>query len=463
MSYSDVVPGPDDARTPEEFVRLLRRLRARSELTYRELEVRAQRHGLHLARSTTAAVLGRGALPRAGFVHAYVAACGLTPEPWLGARRRIAAACAAPAEQDPAVPESGTAGPEHGARTPAVPVVPAQLPSDISDFTGRTTHLRAIEEVLTGADGTPHGVVPTVAVSGMAGVGKTSLAVHAAHALTERFTGGRLFVDLRGASAAPAEPGDVLVRFLRALGMRGPAAVPDSTEELSSLYRTLSADRDILVVLDNAASERQIRPLLPGVGGPAVLITSRRRLTSMGPSRSVELGPLPAAHGVEMLARIVGADRVAAEPGAAADIVRSCGRCPLAVRIAGARLACRRQWPLARLADLLRDERRRLDELAIGDLSVRESLERGYATLPDATRPAFRLLGLLEVPDFSAGAAAALLDCPADRAETHLEALVDASLLVAVPAGGADGTRYRMHDLVRIHARERAVAEGRAG
>ncbi|GCB49297.1 NB-ARC domain-containing protein [Streptomyces sp. NL15-2K] len=452
MAQSNVLPSPDEARTPEEFVRLLRRLRAWSELTYRELEVRAQRHGLHLARSTTAAVLGRGALPRAGFVHAYVAACGLTPEPWLGARQRIAAACAAPAA--PAA---------HGAEVPAVPLVPAQLPSDIADFTGREAQLQAVEEELTGASGTPNGVVPMVAVSGMAGVGKTSLAVHAAHELSERFSDGRLFVDLRGANAAPVEPGEVLVRFLRALGVPGSAAVPDSVEELAVLYRTLSADRRILVVLDNAASERQIRPLLPGVGGPAVLVTSRHRLTSIGAVRSVELGPLPPEHGVEMLARIVGADRVAAEPEAAADIVRLCGQCPLAVRVAGARLACRRQWPLGRLAGLLRDEQRRLDELTIGDLAVRESLEPEYAALPDATRRTFRLLGLLEVPHFTAGDAAVLLDCPVGLAETHLEALVDASLLAAVPAEGVGGTRYRMHDLVRLYARERAMVEESAG
>jgi hypothetical protein len=454
VSHTNAVPSPETARTPEEFVRLLRRLRAWSELTYRELEVRAQRHGLHLARSTTAAVLGRGALPRAGFVHAYVAACGLTPEPWLGARQRIATACAAPAGT------YGTAGTEE----PDGPAVPAQLPSDLADFTGREAHLTAIAEGLTGAGGTPHGVVPMVAVSGRAGAGKTSLAVHAAHALTERFTDGRLFVDLRGASSAPAGPREVLVRFLRALGLRGPTAVPDSVEELSALYRTLSAHRDILVVLDNAASERQIRPLLPGVGGPAVLVTSRHRLTSMGPSRSVELGPLSPEQGVEMLARIAGADRIAAEPEAAADIVRLCGRCPLALRVAGARLACRRQWPLARLADLLRDEQRRLDELAIGDLAVRECLEQEYAALPGEARRTLRLLGLLDAPHFPAGAAAALLDCPVGLAETHLEALVDASLLAAVPGEGTGGTTtYRMPDLVRLYARERAGSEEATG
>ncbi|MGI5430423.1 NB-ARC domain-containing protein [Streptomyces sp. CA-179760] len=446
MSHANAVPSPETARTPEEFVRLLRRLRAWSELTYRELEIRAQRHGLHLARSTTAAVLGRGALPRAGFVHAYVAACGLTPEPWLGARKRIAAA-------------SET----QGAEVPAVPVVPAQLPCDLADFTGREAHLTAIEQGLTGGNGTAHGVVPVVAVSGRAGAGKTSLAVHAAHALTERFTDGALFVDLRGASSAPAGPREVLVRFLRALGLPGPAAVPDSVEELATLYRTLSAHRDILVVLDNAASERQIRPLLPGVGGPAVLVTSRHRLTSMGPSRSVELGPLSPDQGVELLARIVGADRVAAEPEAAAGIVRLCGRCPLALRVAGARLASRRQWPLDRLADLLRDERCRLDELAIGDLAVRERLEQEYAALPGEARRTLRLLGLLEAPHFPAGAAAALLDCPVGLAETRLEALVDASLLTAVPGEDtAVPATYRMPDLVRLYARERADEEARA-
>ncbi|MEG8275806.1 NB-ARC domain-containing protein [Streptomyces sp. AHA2] len=443
MSHSNAVPSPETARTPEEFVRLLRRLRAWSELTYRELEVRAQRHGLHLARSTTAAVLGRGALPRAGFVHAYVAACGLTPEPWLGARRRIAAAADTP-----------------DAPHPVPAVVPAQLPSDLADFTGREAELASIEAGLTATDATAPGVVPLVAVSGRAGVGKTALAVHAAHALTERFTNGTLFVDLRGASGTPAEPRDVLVRFLNALGLPGATPVPDSVEELATLYRTLSAHRDILVVLDNAASERQIRPLLPGVGGPVVLVTSRHRLTSTVPSRSVELEPLPAEQGVELLARIAGADRVTAEPDAAADLVRLCDGCPLALRVAGARLACRRQWPLDRLAGMLRDERRRLDELAIGDLAVRACLEQEYAALPDAARRTFRMLGLLAAPRFPATAAASLLDCPADLADTHLEPLVDAGLLTAVPGEDGDATTtYRVPDLVRLYARERATAE----
>ncbi|WP_164551900.1 NB-ARC domain-containing protein [Streptomyces sp. WAC 01529] len=454
MAYSDVVLSPQHARTPEDFIRLLRRLRAWSELTYRELEVRARRCGLHLARSTAAAVLDRGALPRAGFVRAYVAACGVPPEPWLDARQRIAASCT----QAP--------GPVEAPVEAAVPLVPAQLPSDLADFTGREEQRRAVAQELTGAAAALHGVVPVVAVTGMAGIGKTALAVHTAHALTDRFPDGRLFVDLRGTSTAPAEPGEVLVRFLRALGVSPAAPVRDSVEELSALYRTVTAGRALLVVLDNAASERQVRPLLPGVGGPAVLVTSRNRLTTMGPSRSVELGPLSAEHGVTVLARIAGAERVAAEPEAAADIVRLCGRCPLALRVAGTRLACRGQWPLDRLAELLRDERGRLDELAIGDLAVRDSLEPGYATLLEATRRAFRLVARLGTAVFSAEAAAEVLDCPVDVAEAHLEALVDASLLTTAPADGDDraggGARYRMHDLVRLYAWERAVAEGTA-
>ncbi|MBW5420046.1 hypothetical protein GKQ77_00405 [Streptomyces sp. BG9H] len=450
MAYSDVVLSPQHARTPEDFIRLLRRLRAWSELTYRELEVRARRCGLHLARSTTAAVLGRGALPRAGFVRAYVAACGLPPEPWLDARQRIAASC------------EEASGPVEA----AVPRVPAQLPGDLADFTGREEQRRAVARELTPAAATLRGVVPVVAVTGMAGIGKTALAVHTAHALTDRFPDGRLFVDLRGTSRAPAEPGEVLVRFLRALGVAPAAPVRDSVEELAALYRTVTAGRALLVVLDNAASERQVRPLLPGVGGPAVLVTSRNRLTTMGPSRAVELGPLSAEHGMRVLARIAGADRVAAEPEAAADIVRLCGRCPLALRVAGTRLACRGQWPLDRLAELLRDERGRLDELAIGDLAVRDSLAPGYATLPVATRRAFRLVARLGTAVFSAEAAAVLLDCPVDVAEAYLEALVDASLLTTAPADGAEragrGARYRMHDLVQLYAWERAVAEGSA-
>ncbi|MGW1179212.1 ATP-binding protein [Kitasatospora sp. NPDC002543] len=344
-----------------------------------------------------------------------------------------------------------------GSRTdPGPSRVPSQLPRDIPDFTGRDEQVRLVLDALAA------GRVPVVA--GMGGIGKTALAVHTAHRAAADYPDGRLYADLRGADETPADPAGVLAAFLRALGA-DPREIPASLDERSALYRTLLAGRRTLVLLDNAAGEQQIGPLLPGTPAdradrtdarPAVLVTSRTALTALPGSRLVDLQELDAPHARTLLGRILGDHRVAAEPVAAAQIVELCGGMPLAVRIAGARLAARPRWTLARLAHLLRDERRRLDELSAGNLAVRAGFAVGYARLSEPTRRTFRLLGLLDAPDFAPWAAAALADIPPEQAERQLEELIDAQLLQET--GTEPHLRYRFHDLVRLYAREHAEA-----
>ncbi len=346
---------------------------------------------------------------------------------------------------------------------PATPTVIAlaQLPADVADFTGRHAQLTAIREHLTAGPGP----VPIATVAGTAGVGKTTLAVHAAHQLSEHFPDGQLYVNLRGAEAQPLDPAGVLARFLRAMGVDG-TEIPDDIEERAALYRSRLAGRRVLVLLDNASGEAQLRPLLPGASGSAVLVTSRARLTGLGGARQVDLAVLTDDQAVELLARVAGPQRVAAEPAAAEQIVRLCGCLPLAVRVAGARLGARPHWQLARLATDLADEHRRLDELRLGDLEVRASLALSYNSLDGPGRCAFRRLGLLDAPDFAAWVAAALVGdeerVDQSQAEDLVDALVDAQLLEVAGRDAAGQLRYRFHDLLRTYARELASQEPEA-
>jgi DNA-binding SARP family transcriptional activator len=332
--------------------------------------------------------------------------------------------------------------------------VPAQLPAGVADFTGRTAEVARLSGLLAGPD-RPGNAVPVVVVAGPGGVGKTALAVHTAHLLAGRFDGGQLHVDLHGGGSAPAAPAEVLERLLVAIGV--PAhAVPACLEERADLYRSHLAGRRVLVLLDDAAGEAQVRPLLPGSARCAVVVTSRSRLSSLEGAHRLDLDVLDTGPAVALLGGIAGRERVGAEPAAAADIVALCDRLPLAVRIAGARLAARPHGSLADLRDRLRDPRRRLDELAVGDLRVRASIELSYRSLPAPARCALRLLAVLAVPDFPAWAVAVLLDTGQAEAEDLIDTLLEAGLVTAV------GTRYRIRDLVRLYAHERAMAEDSA-
>ncbi|MFJ9595590.1 BTAD domain-containing putative transcriptional regulator [Streptomyces virginiae] len=327
----------------------------------------------------------------------------------------------------------------------AAHVRPAQLPATVPDFTGRSSFVAELGTILSG--GAQDQVMAVSALAGIGGVGKTTLAVHVAHAARPHFPDGQLYVDLQGTDARPAEPEAVLGSFLRALGTPD-TAIPDSPADRAALYRSTLDGRRVLVLLDNARDAAQVRPLLPGTAGCAALVTSRVRMAGLAGAHLVDLDVMSPEEALQLFTRIVGEERVRAERQAALDVVGACGFLPLAIRIAASRLAARRTWTVSVLAAKLADERRRLDELQAGDLAVKATFELGYGQLEPAQQRAFRLLGLADGPDISLSAAAAVLDLPEYDTEDLLEALVDCSLLESAAPG-----RYRFHDLVRLYAR----------
>jgi DNA-binding SARP family transcriptional activator len=332
---------------------------------------------------------------------------------------------------------------------------PCMLPPRVGDLTGRDGEIGRIVEVLLSR---PPGTPVICAVSGMPGVGKTALAVQAAHDVRDDFPDGQLYVNLRGAGSEPVDPSQALGRFLRALGTPG-AAVPDGLDERAEAFRARLSGRRVLVLLDDAADEAQVEPLLPPGDGCAVLITSRAALTALPGARRLVLQVLDAAASVELLDAITGRPELTTDVATAARLAELCGWLPLALRIAGARLAARPHWTVDRLISRLEAERDRLDELTHGTLSVRASLALGYSGLAERSRVLFRRLGLLEIPDFAGWVAAALLDAEPRDAEDVLEGLVEARLVEYAGMDDLGEPRYRIHDLVRLHARERGEAD----
>lgn len=341
---------------------------------------------------------------------------------------------------------------------------PAELPPAAATFTGRKAELDAVRKQL-GVDGPEvagartSGPLVISAVDGCGGVGKSTLAIRAAHDLSSRFPDGQLYVDLQGSTPGlePLRPLEVLGRFLRSLGVED-SRIPTDVGEAAARFRSLLADRRMLVVLDNARDSAQVRPLLPGWAGCGVLVTSRRMLTGLDGAGHLHLDLLTPDESLELLTRLVGSERVTAEPAAADEVVRLCGRLPLALRIAGARLAARPGWSLERFAARLASVSSGLGELELDGLGVRACIAVSYAEAADSGDPidqvatrAFTLLGLWDGPDISLPAAAALLELPEPEAEDGLERLVDARLLDSPTPG-----RYRMHDLTRRYAREQA-------
>lgn len=332
---------------------------------------------------------------------------------------------------------------------------PRELPAGVAWFTGRECVLAELRTFLTSSAPPRTGVVATV--SGAPGTGKTALAIELGHSVAEQFPDGQLFVDLRGHQRRPEAPSEVLGRLLAKFGL-APNEVPETTAERAAAYRTLMADQRALVVLDNAASAAQVRPLLPAGSGCAVVVTSRARFAALDSTHHVDLGPLSAADALALLDRLVGPARLAAEPAAAAAVIELCGWLPLALWAAGARIRSRPHWKLARFVTMLEKESQRLDMLAFGDLDVRAAFASSYLQLERRQRLLFRRLGSLGVNEIPHWVPAQLLNASPEEGEELIESLVEARLVEA--ADGDDGTfSYRLTELMRLFARERAEAE----
>jgi tetratricopeptide (TPR) repeat protein len=310
-----------------------------------------------------------------------------------------------------------------------------------------------VEQLLAMLTGGPaDGSARVAVIVGPAGVGKSALAVQVAHRLRPAFPDGQLYASLGGAGAMPVGAHDIQGRFMRALGLT-PAEVPPPGEERTALYRSALAARSLLIVLDDMADAAQIQDLLPGAGGSVVLATSRNEYYGPAGAGVVPLPMMSFDESRALLGHVIGPDRLRAEAGAVAAVLDRCAGLPLAIRIVGARLLYRPTWSVSSLAERLRQSERTLDELSIGELSVRASLALGYAGLSSPLARGFRLLGASGLTQFDAGSAGALLGTDPDRAEQLLEGLARCCLL-DVPHEG----RYRFHDLTLRFAEEMAAS-----
>jgi DNA-binding SARP family transcriptional activator/tetratricopeptide (TPR) repeat protein/DNA-binding XRE family transcriptional regulator len=320
---------------------------------------------------------------------------------------------------------------------------PRQLPVPPRLLTGRMEELAGLGDMHDAS------AVVITAIDGMAGVGKTALAVQAAHRMAHRYPDGQLFLDLHGYTdgVVPVEPGEALGWMLRSLGVPG-ERIPADTDQRAGLYRSLLADQRVLIVLDNAVTEAQVTPLLPGASGCLVLITSRRRLSGLDHAQTLSLDVLPPPDAVALLRQAAGEGRLNGQrPGLVDELAELCGRLPLAIWIAAARLRSHPTWDLEHLVGRLRDRQHRLVELTAGQRSVTATLDLSYQDLSPELRRTYRRLGMHLGPDFDPYAAAALLDAGMRETGRMLEQLLEAHLLQEPVPG-----RYHFHDLARAHA-----------
>lgn len=325
-----------------------------------------------------------------------------------------------------------------------------QLPPDVAGFTGRTETLASVVQQF--ASGEDSAATPAiVAISGMAGVGKSALAIHLAHHLKDRFTDGQLYQRMRGTDSAPKSPSETLAEFLRSLGIVD-TDIPPTLDERVALFRSKVESRRVLIVLDDVQDETQALPLLPGSATCGVLITSRQSLTALDSAYLYNLAEMRDNEAISLLQQFCGYERVQAALGAAQEIVRLCGRLPLAVRIVGGRLGSRPDMGLEVEAAALRDEQRRLERLSYRHLGVRSALMLTYNSLDEGLKGLFRTLGIVTWPDFPSPVPAYALVMDFEVATEKLERLIDLQLLEGFASGM--GRRYRFHELVRLFARE---------
>ncbi|MFD4935605.1 BTAD domain-containing putative transcriptional regulator [Streptomyces virginiae] len=343
----------------------------------------------------------------------------------------------------PAGPRRVAAGRADGA--------PAMLPPDTVDFTGREPELELLCRALA-PDAQNIGRPRRVLVTGMAGLGKTALAVHAAHRCRRHFPDGQLYADLRAPDGTPRHPTRVLRGLLRALGPMDDVPAAEDQDQLVRLYRERTRGKQLLIVLDNASGAAQLGPLLPNTPEPAVLVTGRTALPTVAGAHTVALAPLAPRDSLELLSAAAGPARVASAPGAASSIVEHCAGLPLALRIVGTRIAARPHSTPDRLAGRLADPVTRLRELHSGDLDVHSSLLPSWRALDAEVRSVFPALAALGPQPFPAADAAVSLSLPEVEAERLLEALADAALLEVSGADERGQPCYLFHPLVRLFA-----------
>jgi DNA-binding SARP family transcriptional activator/tetratricopeptide (TPR) repeat protein len=333
-------------------------------------------------------------------------------------------------------------------------IVPAQLPRDVSGYSGRESTIETVVRHLSnGQDG-----VAICAIAGRPGVGKTALAVHVGHQVRSRFPDGQIFINLAGARPAPAEPGEALDAIIRAIVPEA-GDLPDQLDQRAALLRSVTAERRLLIVLDDARSAAQVEPLLPAGPGCAVIVSSRTPLLGLQGARHVRLESLSRAEAAQMLRSTIGDDACDREPAAMASILEACAGLPLAIQIVASKLATRPHWQLPAAAGCLQDEARRLENLTLPDRAIRVSVGMSVDQLAALERRAFAVLSVPNLQSLDLGSATALLGVSRDAALPLVEALVDGQLLDVTGYDPAEGLQVGYHDLTRLVARELADRE----